>query len=368
MKRGRRLVLLLVAAAAAGACKGPTPTLQGAFDGISESVSSLLGAKSLPGKYVQEIYAVHEDDKTWRFKADVTDALGQCCESIRGLGAADYASWRETAIVVNLLVVMSDEHPSALVRAESLDTLPRMFSWTSAAVSPTERRTTDDEMNQALDRIVAARKAPKDDPGVAADLADALNVVAAYRFDQARGLPEKIDVRRLARDARGQLKTTGRTLRQLTGGALGTGDADPRVRDALDRALVGTSASAIRLALVSAATGAANDTVRTAAVRDLEQARPDQAGRILGAVLQSDDSSSVRREAARALGSFPEAEAVPPLLAALSDDRFEVRATASASLAAVTGQTLGDDRRAWLRWWQSRSGGSPAPGDVQGPR
>jgi HEAT repeat protein len=76
----------------------------------------------------------------------------------------------------------------------------------------------------------------------------------------------------------------------------------------------------------------------------------------------------VRREAARALAAFPAESAVPALLPALSDDMGEVRAAAASSLALVTGQAFGDDRTAWLRWWQARSGGAtPAPAPSPDP-
>lgn len=360
------MVPVLLALAAFGAltgCKGTVPTLQGAVDGLSESMKDLLGAPTLPGKYVQRIYAVHEDDRTWRFVPEADHPLETCREAIRGLAVADYGSWRESASVTTLLTAMADEHPSALVRAEALDSLTRMAPWTSAAVAPTERRATDGEAVAAIQKISDAHKLSADDAGAAADVADALNVLAAFRFDQANPLPQKIEPRILARESRKQLSTARGVLRALTGGAVDAFDADPRVREALDRALVATSASAIRMSLVAAASGSSEEIVRSAAVRDIAQAQPSQAARILGSVLANDDASSVRRDAARALQSFPEAEAVPELLPALADDRIEVRATAAASLGAVTGQTFGDDRLAWGRWWTTRSkaGAADAP-------
>jgi HEAT repeat protein len=343
------------------ACAGQTPTLQGAMDELGSALGDLLGAESLPGKFVQEIYAIHEDDKAWRFRADADEPLERCCAAIRGLGTADYGSWREAAVVTRLVTAMSDEHPSSLVRAESLDTLAKLSTLTTAEEVQTARRSTEEQATQAMERIAGLRKGTIESADVAGDLAEALNTIAGFRFDQTNAFPAKLDQRVLARESHRQLVVSRRALRALTGGALDGHDADPRVREALDRALVTTCAAAIRLAHVSAASGAQDEIVRAAAVRDLEITQPEKSARILGVLLANDDATTVRREAARALGAFPEAECVPELIPALADDRSEVRAAAAASLNAATGQPLGDDRVAWTRWWQGRiAAASPA--------
>lgn len=363
MSRARRARLLPAAALALAlaACQGTTPTLQGVVDGIGSGIDSVLGAKTLPGKYAAEIYAIHVDDRTWRFQPDAADALERCREAVRGLSTADYASWRETAVVIELLASMADEHPSALVRAEALDSLARMSSWTHEALRESPRKVSEEDVVAALQRIIEGRKRDPADPDAAAELADALNVVAAHRFDRAKPLPEKPDRALLVRGSRTQLSMARSILKRMSGGALDGFDADPRVRDALDRVFVSSSAAAIRLAMVAAAVGGPTEVVRSTAVRDLVIVRPEQCARLLGTALRTDDASGVRREAARALGSLPEAEAVPELIEGIGDDRIDVRTTAAASLEAVTGQTFGDDRGAWVRWWEARRGAATAP-------
>lgn len=350
--------LLLVLAA----CKGGG--IHGAVDDLTTSIRDLLGAETLPGRYVDQIAAAHESETTWRFREDANRPLETTCEAVRLLAAADYGTWREAAFVTRLLTTMADEHPSSLVRVECLDALTKMFAWTSAAVTPPARRPPSQDVERALARISEARKDATRSPESAAAVAEALDTVAAFRFDETAELPAKLDLRALSRGSREQLVTARRLLRSLTGGVLEGYDADPRVREATDRALVSTSAAAMRLALISAATGAAEPIVRSTAVRNLERARPDSAARILSAVVTSDQQSSVRLEAARALGRFEPEQCVPALLAALGDDRYDVRAVAAASLAASTGQSFGDDRRAWAAWWQERSRAAPAPPDA----
>lgn len=118
MKAVRRFASAAAAiAGAAGAlvgaagCQGTTPTLQGAIDGLTEGLREMLGATSLPGKYVQDIYACHVDDRAWRFRPDAEKPLDRTRTAVRGLATADYGSWRETAVVVSLLSAMSADHP-----------------------------------------------------------------------------------------------------------------------------------------------------------------------------------------------------------------------------------------------------------------
>jgi hypothetical protein len=356
-----RAASLALAAACAVSCKGPTPSLQETIESLGDQFGVLVGAKTLPAKYVTEILAVHEDDRNWRLRTDLDDALERCRSAVRGLASADYGSWRETGVVVAMLTAMSEDHPSALVRAEALDTLAVMAPWTADAVPESDRQPSEADLVAALRTVADARgksAAGADSDAVfAADLAEALKTLGAYRFDRAKPLPAKVDRALLARGARSQLSTARAILRAVTGGALQGFDADPRVAAAADLALVGASASAIRLAIVSASVGGPNDIVRAAAVRVLRAARPDQASRLLGTILAGDEASSVRREAARVLGSYPEADAVPELLPALSDDRFDVRSSAAAALNACTGQNFGSDRLAWTKWWQARAAG-----------
>lgn len=356
----RLRIAALAAALALGACKGESPSLQSGIDRLAAQIDTALGAKTLPGKFVAEIYAVHADDRSWRFAPDADNALLRTCEAVRGLATADYESWRDTASVVRLLAALSADHPSALVRVDAIASLATMSSWTSAAVPATDRRADDGDVISAIQQITEAPRRAAGDPEVAPALADALNTLSAYRFDEAKTLGRDASRSLLQRGSSTQLVMASKVLGALTGGALDGFDADPRVREALDRALVSTSASAIRLAIISAAVGGPTDVVRSEAVRAIARSQPDQAARILGIVMRGDDVSAVRRDAARSLAAFPAADSVPELLDGLADDRMEVRATAAASLASVTGQSFGDDRGAWVRWWQSQ-GGATAP-------
>lgn len=341
-------------------CAGETPTLQGAVDGIVGEVNQLLGAPSLPGAHLSTIAACHEA-KGWAFRPDVENAFEQTREAVRGLGTADYGTWRETALVLQVLTEMCQEHPSALVRVECLDTLGRIGAWTAAAVPATERRTSEPEVVAAIKRLTQAASGASDDPETSAEVAGAVNTLAAFRFDEGRSIPVDGGIRSVARLLRSQLNTSRSVLRALTGMRIAAFEADPRVRDALDRAWVSTGAAAVRSALLHAAVADTEEIVRRAAARDLAVMRPDAGPEVLGVVVVEDGATAVRREAARALGAWPAERAVPFLLPALSDDMPEVRGAAQASLSSVSGQALGEDRNAWTRWWQARSDAAPAP-------
>lgn len=375
----RRAALLLGAARSAlllalplplGACAGESPTLQGAVDSVVAEVSSLLGTTSLPGRHLATLAACHEA-RGWRFRPDVEDAFPRTLEAVRGLATADYATWREAALVLQVLTTMSEEHPAALVRIECLDTLATIGKWTTAAVPATERRTTEPEVVAAIKRLNEAVGGDAKDPAVVASVAETVDVLAAFRFDESRALPAAgpgADPRGTARTLRSQLNTSRGVLRALTGARLAAFETDPRVRDALDRAFVSVGASAARSAALFAAAGDPDELVRAAAARDLAALRPAPGPAVLGMLLAGDASTSVRREAARFLSAWPAEQTVPALLPGLSDDMPEVRAATVASLASVTGQSFGDDRTAWLRWWQGRTGGAAAPPPGDAPR
>jgi hypothetical protein len=137
---------------------------------------------------------------------------------------------------------------------------------------------------------------------------------------------------------------------------------DPGMHDALEVAHPSLSAAVIRLTLVKASLADAAEATRSAAVRDLAKLGQKEGGTVLRRVLIYDGYSSVRREAAKALSAYPPAVAVPALIEGLTDEMADVRGAAAGALEAVTGQTFGDDRGAWLRWWQTNGAKTLAAG------
>lgn len=83
---------------------------------------------------------------------------------------------------------------------------------------------------------------------------------------------------------------------------------------------------------------------------------------MLSTVLYYDGFASVRREAAVALASYPREIAVPILIEGLRDEMADVRGAAGRSLESLTGETFGEDRTAWVRWWQTNGPPKTAPG------
>jgi HEAT repeat protein len=69
------------------------------------------------------------------------------------------------------------------------------------------------------------------------------------------------------------------------------------------------------------------------------------------AVLKAEDAD-VRKTAAQTLGEIKDPRAVEPLIIALKDEVPYVRRTAAEALQKITGQSLGEDYEAWLKWWQ----------------
>jgi HEAT repeat protein len=77
-------------------------------------------------------------------------------------------------------------------------------------------------------------------------------------------------------------------------------------------------------------------------------------------VLREDPDSSVRREALQSLARHGLERSGAALIDALDDDTASVRGAAARQLAALSGQSFGDDRQAWLDWWAQRNS-VPAP-------
>jgi hypothetical protein len=334
----------------AGGCQSEGLNLNAAVHDLMGDVDRLLGAKSPPGRHLAVLRDVHES-KSWTFSPEASDPLGKTRKAVRGLSESDYATWGEAALVVQVLSSMADEHTSALVRVEALDALTALAPWTLEAALPPGRAVTEPEVISALRVVKEARERSDQDAAFAFDVAQAVDTLGAYRYEQGRDLPADAGPATVAREHGSRLKTARGVLLAFTGSTLEGFQADPTVREALDRAHVNVASSVIGLTLTKAALGDPAETVRTTAVRAMERVRLDGAAPVLRLVVAHDPATSVRREAAAALGRWPPADAVPALIPALADDMAEVRSAAARSLREATGESHSDDRAAWTRWW-----------------
>lgn len=359
MKRALRAAALALAACAAG-CQGDGFKLQDAMESVVGDLDRLLGSNSAPARYLSVIRDVHEK-KSWTFLPDVEEPLQKTCDAVRGLAGCDYASWAEAALVVQILSSMADAHPSSLVRAEALETLTRMAPWTFQAVVATERTTTKDEMIEGLKVLKEATGRTDSDPGFTAQVAGAVAALASYPFDRVETPAAGLEGIVLARAYGSQLSTARSTLGSLNGRPLEGFQADPAVREALDRAYVWVSACVIQLTLLKSALGDASDTTRVAALRDVGIVAPPGGAAVLKQVLLKDGFAGARREAAKSLAKYPRQEAVPPLIDVLAYELVEVRNAAARSLETISGFSYGDDRAAWVKWWQTTGSKTPAP-------
>jgi hypothetical protein len=351
--RAAALAAALVLLGAAPGCKGDGWTLQDSFDGLIGNIEGLFGASSMPGKYLGTIRDLHEK-KSWTFLPEAEEPLQKTCTAVRALATCDYASWGEAALVVEILSSMADEHPSSLVRAEALDTLTRLGSWTLQAVVSSDRVVTDAEMIDSVKVLKSAIGKDDSDPALTFQVTTAVSALAAYKFDRVEPAPESVDNKAAARAHAAKLSTARGALRSINGRMLEGMQGDAGVREALDRAYVSLSASVIRLTLMKASLGDPVDTTRVAALRDLGTLAPEGGGPVLRTVLLGDPFASARREAAKSLAVYPIAIAAPALIDGLADEMTEVRSAAARSLAALSGESFGDDRTAWIRWWQTK--------------
>jgi hypothetical protein len=355
----RRTSAALLLVAALAACKSGQPfQLQNAFDSLLGDIDSLLGKSSVPAQHLMAIRDVHEP-KGWQFKEDASDPLETTRRAVRALGTSDYASWGEGALTVEILSEMADEHPSSLVRAEALDTLTRMGTWTLKAAVKPPHPASYSEVIEAMKTLRDAFGKTGDDPALAAQVQGALVAMSNYDFGKLELEGDGGgDAGPMARE---RLRTARRALKSLLGRAIEPFQTDPGVHDALERAYVSLSSAVVRLTLAKAALADPADTTRTVAVRNFGALAPEDGATVLRAVLLGDTRSPVRREAAKSLAAYPAASAVPTLIEGLSDEMADVRGAAAGALASVTGQSFGDDRNGWLKWWQA-NGGKAAPG------
>lgn len=354
------ILALTLALGAAASCKSGGPSMQSLVGDLKAQIDAVFGAKSLPGRHLGDIEAAHESViNPWRLRADQPDALMRTSNAVQALATCEYARWEESAIAVHILSSMAEKHPSALIRATAFDTLARMGEWAIPAADLAVAPTTENDVKDAITRLRNAARAPAGDASASADVARAVSVFASYRFDTQVAPPEGADFRNVGRILVAHFNMANTVLGALTSDVVVSYAADPAVHDALELGRVTVSASAIRAGLLAGATADPSEIVRAAAVRNLAVIRPEIGAAVLSAAVRRDLASAVRREAARALGSYPAAESVPALLDALGDDMPDVRSAAAQSLRALSGQDFREDRALWRRWWQS--GGASAP-------
>lgn len=326
-------------------------------------VEKLFGASSPPAKYLAEIGAVHEGN-SFNFKPGAESALERTRTAVRGLGGCDYATWLETAYTVKFLGGMADEHPSSLVRAESLETLTRLEKRMFSKVAPPATTTTKSDMVDAL--LLMVKEAPgknDSDREMTGRVTEAVNAVAAYPFERLEARPpESADQITFARAYLEQLRTARGALRTLLSPALVGFEADPGVREALDTAYVNVSGAVIHLTVLASALQDPAETTRASAIHGVAALGLPDGVSVLRTVLIDDGVAAVRREAAVALAAYPPETSVPPLIEGLSDEMADVRGAAVRSLENVTGETFGDDRAAWVRWWQTNGAPKAASG------
>lgn len=359
MSRAVVLAPLLAVALCGGAC---STTFEDTVGGIVGDVQSLFGASSPPARYLAEIGQVH-DGNTWAFKPGVDSPLERTCTAVRELGTCGYATWGEVAYTTQILARMVDEHPSLLVRAECLDTLTKLAPRTFAAVVPPEKVPTREEWIDAL--LVPKEAAGRTDADAefTAKVADAVDLLAAYPYDAVDPeSPNRADRRTFAREYGERLRNARAVLGAVNGRDLQGLEADPSVREALQRAYVAVSGAVTRLTLLTTALRDPSETTRATAVHDVGVLAFAGGTPVLRVVLIQDGIASVRREAAGALAAYPRDTVVPALIDGLSDEMADVRGAAARSLESVTGETFGDDRTAWIRWWQANGAPKAAPG------
>ncbi len=337
----------------------PAERINSGVRGVLDDVSQLLSGTDLPSKHLETINAIN-DPTTWRFRPGADAPLERTREAVRLLGEADYATWADTGVVVSVLSSMGLDHPSALVRADAIDTMGRMAPWLLDADDQPEHSPTEADVIEALKVIRDATGKDDTDPALTAAVLVAVRDIAAYAFGGTAGPEPGASLSSTARGHRSALRMARSVLTSFTQRALDGFRGDPEINDALDRSYVHLSASSVRLSLLAAATGDRSPTTRAAAVRQLGGLGLDPNGATLALSVGTDRNSSVRREAAIALGGLPAEMAVPPLLDALHDDMSDVRGAASRSLSRVSGESFSDDRAAWLRWWDEHQASKPS--------
>jgi len=354
----KRLLPLAMAMAGALLCapaceSSPSDAIADGITGAIDGVEDWFGGGDLPSEHLQELRALHQTG-SWKLRTDVDGALEDAREAVRALGEADYSTWRDAGIVTQVVSSIAIDHTAALMRVEALDTLARIAPWTIAAEQPPEITATEEDVIDALKIVRIAQGKSDNEPLLTAQVLHAVRVLGSYEFDGGARPGEDVVLRIAARRYGNKLRNARGVLLAFTGSTMEGFRADPEISAAMDRAYVSLSDAVIRATFITSLTGDDKATVRATASRHAGTLRLAGGAAELERVLRQDLSSSARRAAVAALGRYPEDVAVPALIEGLYDDMPEVRGAASRALTATTGETFGDDRAAWRRWWQAR--------------
>ena len=351
----RRLALAAFAATALIAGPGCASDPSNAIsDGLGDFVGTIedwVGAGDLPAEHLQTLREVHVPG-TWRLRPDVEDALEKAREAVRALGETDLATWRDAGVVIQICSSIATDHSASLVRVEALDTLDRVAPWTLGAETEPEFVATEEAVIDALKVVRDAQGRDDSDLAFTAEVLNAVRALANYRFDADAAPPPNAPLSLAARRYSGKLRNARGVLLAFTGSTLEGFRGDPEIRDEMDRAYISLGGSVLRATFAESLTGDPNPTVRSSAsqhIGDLKLSTVE-----LARSLRDDLSSSVRRQSAAALGKFPVDSAFPALVAGLYDDMPDVRGATTRALAAVTGESFGEDREAWRQWWEAR--------------
>jgi len=353
MKRLLGLFIVATLLSAPGCESNPSDAIGTGISGAIDTVEDWFGGGDLPSEHLEELRALHQTG-SWKLRPEIEDGLESAREAVRALGQADYSTWRDAGIVTQVVSSIAFDHTASLMRVEALDTLARIAPWTIAADQPPELVASEGDVIDALKIVREAQGKRDTDPLLTAQVLHAVRVLGAYDFDGGARPKGDVPLRIAARRYGNKLRNARGVLLAFTGSTLEGFRADPEISAAMDRAYVSLSGAVIRATFIASLMGDKKPTVRATAIRHASALQLKGSGAELRRSLQQDLSSSVRRAAAAALGSYPEDVAVLALIEGLYDDMPEVRGTASRALTAATGETFGDDRGAWRRWWETR--------------
>ncbi len=126
-------------------------------------------------------------------------------------------------------------------------------------------------------------------------------------------------------------------------------DPDPTVRAAAVKAL-GLHGEVSDVPVITVRLRDEAAAVRWEAAKALQKIHNPFAVKPLTEALLQDEDSDVRMACAEALAQYPQPEVFSTLVAALGDPVFGVQRRAADSLTLLTGQALGADGAAWLKW------------------
>jgi len=145
--------------------------------------------------------------------------------------------------------------------------------------------------------------------------------------------------------------------------AVGQSDPDPLVRSAALASYRRQDPAAARTLAIELAADP-DPLVRWDAVKVLAASNDPRARSVLLYALRSDDSSDVRREAARGLANFDDQEVLQELILRLGDPDPGVVVKAYRSLRSISGLNLGTHASRWQEWLDARNTPVPPTGSA----